>query len=469
MNFRSKLAIRTAKLTSVIIKKMNRGSGVTLPGYVARLIDPTILSTLSSMVTEKNIAVMGTNGKTTTNAILYQSLEAEGYKVISNRTGANMFNGIVSAFVLATEKDCTLQADYSCIEVDEITSLRVLPLLTPDYVLLTNIARDQIDRFGEVEMILQKIKSAFESTPETTLMINGDDVLSTSLAMECQNPFITYGINEDVFTEDSSLEKVYCRNCERKSESLTEPVPLEYQFYHYGQLGIYACPACDFKRPTPEYTATHIKRRNGVYSFAIGKLKINSTAPATYNIYNTLSAVAVLKAADVKVPHLKKSIEGFDYGNNRESTFIIGKAKIQLHLAKNPIGFQQKIVLMVKDEKPKDVVFLFNDTYQDGEDVSWLWDVDFAKLTQAKIRKLLCGGIRKYDVGLRLMYDNEEIPCEFVENLETTLKLLMAKGTKNIYLVLNYSNLYPTHALLERLAQAKQKDSDRGETESPRT
>ena len=459
MNFRSKLAVRTAKLTSTIIKKMNRGSGVTFPGYVARIIDPTILSTLSSMVTEKNIVVMGTNGKTTTNAILHQSLEAEGYKVISNRTGANMFNGIVSAFVLATEKDCTLQADYACIEVDEIASLRVLPLLTPDYALLTNIARDQIDRFGEVEMIFQKIKSAFEGTPETTLVINGDDVLSYSLAMECNNPFITYGINEDVFTEDSSPEKVYCRNCEQKSETLTEPVPLEYQFYHYGQLGIYACPVCDFKRPTPEYTATNIKRTNGVYSFVIGELEINSTAPATYNVYNTLSAVAVLQVAGAKVPHLKESIEGFDYGNNRESTFMIGRAKIQLHLAKNPIGFQQKIALMLKDESPKDVVFLINDTYQDGEDVSWLWDVDFARLPQAKIRKLLCGGVRKYDVGLRLMYDHEEIPCDFVENLEATIKLLMAKGTKNIYLVLNYSNLYPTHALLEKLAQTKQKEN----------
>jgi len=459
MNFRSKLAIKTAKLTSTIIKKMNRGSGVTLPGYVARLIDPTILSTLSSMVTEKNIVVMGTNGKTTTNAILHQSLEAEGYKVISNRTGANMYNGIVSAFVLATEKDCTLQADYACIEVDEIASVRVLPLLTPDYALLTNIARDQIDRFGEVEMIFQKIKSAFEGTPDTTLVINGDDVLSYSLARECNNPFVTYGINENVFTEDSTLEKVYCRNCEQKSETLTKPVPLEYQFYHYGQLGIYACPACDFKRPTPEYTATNIKRTDGVYSFAIDGLEINSTAPATYNIYNTLSAVAVLRVAGANVPHLKESIEGFDYGNNRESTFMIGKAKIQLHLAKNPIGFQQKIALMLKDESPKDVIFLINDTYQDGEDVSWLWDVDFAKLTGAKIRKLLCGGIRKYDVGLRLMYDDKEIPCAFVDNLETTLKLLMAKGTKNIYLILNYSNLYPTNVLLQRLAQAKQKEN----------
>ena len=447
---------------------MNRGSGVTLPGYVARLIDPQILSHLSTMISEKVIVVMGTNGKTTVNAILYQTLEAEGYAVISNRTGANMVNGIVSAFVLATDKSCVLTADYACIEVDEIASVKVLPLLTPDFVVLTNIARDQIDRFGEMEITIQKIKSAFQSTPITTLLINCDDVFSYSLAKECGNPFITYGINENIFKNDSFKENLFCRFCSfnhkdpplhetpRKgdeissatpSDVLEKPTSLHYEFYHYGQLGIYSCTLCDFKRPTPEYTATNIIGIHDHYSFEVNGLEINSTARATYNIYNTLSAVAVLRASEALVPHLKESLEGFDYGNNRESTFMIGDSKIQLHLAKNPIGFGQKIALMIKDEKPKDIIFIINDTYQDGEDVSWLWDVDFSQLSITKAEKLLCGGIRKYDVGLRLKY--EEIPCEIVENLEATLESLINSGTKNIYIVLNYSALIPTNTLLK--------------------
>ena len=470
MNLRSKLAVRAAKLTSILIKKMNRGSGVTLPGYVARLIDPRILSHLSNMISEKVIVVMGTNGKTTVNALLCQTLEAEGFKVISNRTGANMQNGIVSAFVLATDKSCALTADYACIEVDEITSVQVLPLLTPDFVVLTNIARDQIDRFGEMETTIQKIKTAFKSTPKTTLVINCDDVFSYSLARECSNPFITYGINENIFKNDSFKENLFCRFCSfnpkdsplgedsgkedesstaTPSNSLKKPTPLHYESYYYGQLGIYSCPLCDFKRPTPEVTATNIARTHDTYSFEIDGLEINSTATATYNIYNTLSAVTVLKASNAKVPHLKESLEHFDYGNNRESTFLVGDSKIQLHLAKNPIGFGQKIALMIKDNKPKDIIYIINDTYQDGEDVSWLWDVDFTLLSETKFEKLLCGGIRKYDVGLRLKY--EEIPCEFVDNLETTLKLLIANGTKNIYLILNYSALIPTNVLLNEL------------------
>ena len=174
MKLRSRLAITCAKGTSALIKKLNRGSGVTLPGYVARLIDPNILSVMASQIREKTIVTMGTNGKTTTNAILYKALKAEGKTVIINRTGANMLNGIISAFVLATDKHGQLNADYACIEVDEIASVGVLPQLKPDCALLTNISRDQLDRFGEVDITFDKLKTAVTSVPDTTLIINCD-------------------------------------------------------------------------------------------------------------------------------------------------------------------------------------------------------------------------------------------------------------------------------------------------------
>lgn len=127
---------------------------------------------------------MGTNGKTTTNAILCKALEHEGQKVIINRTGANMLNGIISAFVLATDKHGNLDADYACIEVDEIASVGVLPKIEPDCALLTNISRDQLDRFGEVDITYNKLMTAVTSVPKTTLIINCDDILSYSLAQE---------------------------------------------------------------------------------------------------------------------------------------------------------------------------------------------------------------------------------------------------------------------------------------------
>ena len=182
MRIRSRFAVRCAKITSFLIKKMNRGSGVTLPGYVARRIDPHILKEISGQVREKILVTMGTNGKTTTNAILCRALESERKKVIINRTGANMMNGIISAFVLATDRKGRLDADFACIEVDELAAVGVLPQLQPDCGVLTNISRDQLDRFGEVDITFNKLMAAVTSVPDMKLIITCDDILSCSLA-----------------------------------------------------------------------------------------------------------------------------------------------------------------------------------------------------------------------------------------------------------------------------------------------
>lgn len=445
MRLRSKLAIKCAKMTSTLIKKLNRGSGVTLPGYVARIIDPKILSTMSDMVREKTIVTMGTNGKTTTNSILYHALKAEGKKVIINRTGANMLNGIISAFVLSTDKNGQLDADYACIEVDEIASVKVLPQLRPDCALLTNISRDQLDRFGEVDITYNTVKGAINSTPTTKLIINCDDILSYSLAADGKNPYITYGINEQIFDDISRSEireSIFCRSCGKK---------LEYTFFHYGQLGLYHCPNCGLKRPEPDYTAANILFHDEVYFFDIDGMEINSTSRTPYNIYNTLSAYAALRAMDAPTDHFKSAIESFDYGNNREDIYTINGARVQLHLAKNPIGFQQKISLVLKDPNPKDVIIQINDTYQDGEDVSWLWDVDFQYLADANVKTILTNGTRRHDMGLRLKY--EDIPCGSTTDMKKSIVDLTSNGTKNLYVIVNYSGLYRTNHLLKTLEE----------------
>lgn len=443
MRLRSILAIKCAKGTSYLIKKLNRGSGVTLPGYVARLVDPHILSVMSEMVKEKTIVTMGTNGKTTTNSILYHALKAEGKTVIINRTGANMLNGIISAFVLAADKHCQLDADYACIEVDEIASVKVLPQLKPDCALLTNISRDQLDRFGEVDITFNKLKTAVSSVPETKLIVNCDDVLSYTLASESGNKFSTYGISEQIFDDISRSEireSIFCRSCGNK---------LEYDFFHYGQLGIYHCPNCGLKRPEPEFTATEIIFDQELYSFHMDRMQINSTARTPYNIYNTLSAYAALQALEAESSHFQEMIESFDYGNNRESMYTLNGTRVQLHLAKNPIGFQQKISLVLKDTAPKDIVIQINDTYQDGEDISWLWDVDFQYLKDAKAATITTAGTRRHDMGLRLKY--EDIPCDSTTDLKSIILKYTQDGTGNLYLIVNYSGLYSTNAMLTAL------------------
>lgn len=466
LRMRGRLAIYGAKLTGWMIGKWKKGGGSALPGYIAHLADPGILAAAAEMVRQRGgtmIVTMGTNGKTTTNSILCRILEAEGKRVIANRTGANMRNGILTALISAFDKNCRPDADFVCLEVDENASSEILPLLQPDCVILTNLFRDQLDRFGEVELTLQRIEKALRSVPQAKLVFNCDDALLCALAQQCENPRKTYGISQPVFdtrARSHIRESRFCPFCGAK---------LKYDFFHYGQLGIWKCSGCGFKRPKPDYTASEIRFQKGAWSFDLGKVSISSRARAPYSIYNTLAAYGALQALRVSIRRLKETVEAFDYGNNRENRFCIGRCRVQLHLAKNPVGFQQKIALLLKEPGPKDLIIQINDTWQDGRDVSWLWDVDFHHLAEqkslaegapfgAEVSSVTTCGTRRCDMALRLKY--EDIPCRTASDLEKAVKGLAARGTGNLYMIVNYSGLYEANALLRKLeAQNLEKDA----------
>ncbi len=421
-----------------------------LPGYVAWRMDPQILSVLSGMVREKILVTMGTNGKTTTNRMLCHVLEASGKKVVVNRNGANMRNGVITAFVLATEKG-RLDADYACIEADEAAAEELLGQLGPQGVLLTNIARDQLDRFGEVDIVCEKLQAALARVPRASVIINGDDAKLAALAGECPNPVVVYGINEPVFDDisrSSTRESSFCLRCGEK---------LTYDLFHYGHLGIYHCPGCGWKRPTPDYVAENICFRDGSYSFDMVETRMESVSgvSSAYNIYNTLAAYAALRALDIPCGGFASSQEHFDYGNDRESIFYIKNALVQLHLAKNPMGFSQKLSMLGRDRKPKDVILVINDAWQDGRDVSWLWDVGFQYLKEVQAKAITVSGTRRYDMALRLKY--EDIACAVSIDLKAAIEKLAAGGTGNVYVIVNYSGLYPAKKVFEKLQKAKTK------------
>ena len=448
MNFRSKLAIKCAKGTSSLIKKMGRGSGATLPGLIARKIDPNIMSEMTNMVRNKVIVTMGTNGKTTTNAVMARALKNEGYKIITNNTGANMYNGILSAFVLAANKKGLIDCDYACIEVDEKASLGVLPDLKPDFAVLTNISKDQMDRLGGIDETFDIIKKAYSSVPGTTLVLNCDDAISYALKDSLDNKVVTYGINEEIFKDLSHSEveeSIFCRFCGSR---------IEYNFHHYGLLGDYHCSNCDYKRPEPDYTVSNIRENDEFYDFDVEGNTVHSQIRTSYNIYNTLAAYTSMKAMGATTLKFKESIEGFDYGNNRENIYTINGKRFQLHLAKNPIGFQQKISYVLKDNKEKDIVILVNDYPQDGEDVSWIWGVDFHYLKDSNARSITTAGTRYGDLGLRFKY--EDIPFKTTTNVKATIEDLLKNGSDNIYLLVNYSGLFPVNDILKALKEKEE-------------
>lgn len=446
MRLRRMLAIWAAKMTEKISVHIFHRQGVTWAGKIALKICPAILTELAGQVREDIFIVCGTNGKTTTNNMLCAALESEGKKVICNHTGSNMLNGVVAAFVLGAGNSGNLQADFACIEVDEASTRRVFPHFKPDYMVLTNLFRDQLDRYGEIDTTMNILKEVMRMAPEMKVIVNGDDALSAYLAMESGNSYVTYGISEKVVDDKDSHEIREGRFCKRCGE------PLEYQFYHYSQLGDYACTGCDFKRPDIQYDASGVEVGEDL-SFTVEGRRITANYKGFYNVYNILAAYAAGRTAGQSLVHFDEMLEKFNPENGRMEQFTVKDTKIILNLAKNPAGFNQNISAVMQDGTPKDIIIVINDNAQDGTDVSWLWDVDFDRFGNEDIKSITVSGIRCHDMGLRLKYTDilsmmepevEKAICERVEN-----------GCRNLYVLVNYTALFATRNVLKRLEGEK--------------
>ncbi|MDO4522455.1 MAG: MurT ligase domain-containing protein [Eubacteriales bacterium] len=440
MKLRRMAAVWTAKIVAKICKMMGK-QGVTWAGKIALSMDPAILTELADEVREKIYVVCGTNGKTTTNNLLCSTLEAQGKKVICNHTGSNMLNGCVAAFVLSAKNNGRLDADYACIEVDEASALRIFPHFQPDYMVLTNLFRDQLDRYGEIDITMNLMMEAMRMAPQMKIIVNADDALSTYVAMESGNPYVTYGIGDKVFEESINeiKEGRFCKKCGAK---------MEYHFYHFSQLGDYYCSHCDFKRPEIKYNATNIQTQNQL-SFDVGTRHIAANYRGFYNVYNILACYAAAREGGLEIANFTDVLKKYNPENGRNEHFSIKGTEIILNLAKNPAGFNQNISAVMEDEKKKDLIILINDNDQDGTDVSWLWDVDFDRLADANVSSITVSGIRCQDMRLRLKY--VDITSKVEPDVEKAIRESIACGCGNLYVLVNYTGLYSTHNILKKM------------------
>ena len=442
MRLRRILAVWAAKLAEKISVHIFHRQGVTWAGKIALRLDPSILKTLASQVKKDIFIVCGTNGKTTTNNMLCAALEAEGYKVVCNHTGSNMLNGVAAAFALAAGLSGNLKADYACIEIDEASTRRVFPHFKPDYMVLTNLFRDQLDRYGEIDITMSILKEVMKSAPKMKVIVNGDDALSAFLAMDSGNPYATYGISKKV-TDDSKSNEIregrFCKKC---------GALLHYNFYHYSQLGDYACTNCDFKRPEPDFDAGDVEVGETL-SFTVEGKRIHANYKGFYNVYNILAAYAALRTGGIEPVHFNQMLSRFHPENGRMEQFQIDGTKIMLNLAKNPAGFNQNISAVMQDQTEKDIIIVINDNAQDGIDVSWLWDVDFDRFHEDNIHSITVSGIRCQDMRLRMKYVN--IPSLLEADVETAIRERIADGCGNLYVLVNYTALFSTRNVLKRL------------------
>ncbi len=429
------LAIWAAKLAAIAGGLFGKASSAG-PGKIALKICPDIIDRLKGNVKKGVIVTCGTNGKTTTNNIIYSALTKCGYKVLCNSRGANMLSGVATAFALQCDWLGRFQVDYACLEVDEASTVRVFRQIKPDFVVMTNLFRDQLDRYGEIEQTMELIKKAIDMADKPTLVLNGDDPLTASFGIDYDNA-VYYGIGEKVLPQvDDVKEGRFCVVCGAEQK---------YNYFHYSQLGDYYCTNCGNKRPDIDFEAKDVDLSSKL-AFTVNAQRIELNHRGFYNIYNILASYAVLETMGVVKEPFQKLIEDYKPQIGRMEEMNLGKPVI-LNLAKNPAGFNQAIATVLQDPRKKDVIFAVNDAPSDGQDVSWLWDVDFDKVVHSELNSLSVSGIRRYDLALRFKYSDIKVD-NICEDMKSLIEKVLDSDSEVCYALVNYTALFDTEKIM---------------------
>lgn len=372
------------------------------PGSLALRVDPQILRRLSSGFPRGTLMVTGTNGKTTTAMWVEAMLRADGWRVVRNRSGANLLGGLTTA--LLERASCTLEprADGAVLETDEATVPRAAAETRPRVLAVTNFFRDQLDRYGEVTTTVSLVARGIEALdPTATLVLNADDPHVAFLGRGRAN-VLYYGLAWQAVTpaDDDPGDARFCPACGQA---------LEYTRRFYGHLGHWGCPACGFQRPVPTVTVEAVQdqpgRRTAVMDLGGERVEVSLTLPGAYNVYNAACAAAVGRAVGVHGPSMAEGFLSSRGAFGRMEAVAWQGQELRLALVKNPAGFNQVLRAVAEDARPKQVVVAINDRYADGQDVSWLWDVDLETLAP-RLHALhwYAAGLRAQDMAVRLKY-----------------------------------------------------------------
>lgn len=459
MHIRLSITIIISKFIIKACRFMKLG-GTSLPGEIARKIYPGIVSEITKDF--KIIMVTGTNGKTTTTRIIGQILTENGIDYISNKSGANLVDGITTTFIQAVNIWGECKSKTALIEIDEAAFDKMTNYVEPDILVVTNFFRDQLDRFGELYTTLKRVKSGIEKSKKTKLILNADDSLCASIGVDTKKEVIYFGMGIDSVKnpeEIISSDATFCIYCKAK---------YNYSYHVYGHLGGFECPNCSYKQPQATVTCSEITKLTSSYSninFEVNDLVNPSSVndnmfsakvnlPGVYNIYNSLAAICCGLTLGLPVENTIKALGNFESGFGRMETINANGKFIKVILVKNPTGFNQVLNYLLTEENNLQVAFLINDKIADGTDVSWLWDVDFEKLQKVedKLNCVYTSGLRAEDMALRLKYAGVYTnKIEIIKDYGTLLNSALTRTSEgeSFYILPTYTAMLEIRKILK--------------------
>lgn len=435
--FRSILSIAACKAARGLLRL--RGSGGTaLPGKVAMFFAKNILERTSEGM--EIIVVTGTNGKTTTSRMLEHAITSAGYPCLANKSGANLLSGVTAEITCSATWLGKPKTKKAVIECDEGALKQVVPLIHPKIIVVTNLFRDQLDRYGEITHTRDAIRTGIEKVPESILCLDADDSLVASLAEGVPNKVIWYGCNTPIGEQKDAAvsDAKYCIHC---------GTPYQYHFHTYAHLGDFYCAKCGYHRQTPAVAVTKILEAGPsgtrVRLLADGQEdEVTVGLPAVYNLYNATAAAAAGLAFGIPKEKLYASLADVHSSFGRMETFQAGEKLTQMILVKNPAGCNQAMAYLESLSEDFAVVFCLNDRTADGHDISWIWDAGYEKLmADPKVKEILVSGDRAEDMQLRLKYAGAD--CSKIRLVRKDEEILdyAKRSTLPVFILPNYTSM----------------------------
>lgn len=430
IKLKSYFSIIISKIIINLSKSLFKG-GTNFPGKIALKIDKAILKQVAGGY--KIILITGTNGKTTTTSMLYNIIKSSGKNVITNNTGANLMSGITSCFIDNYSFFKNPNEKYAVIEVDEANLKFITEYTIPEIIIVTNLFRDQLDRYGEVYTTLHKILEGIKKVPGSTLLLNGDESLLGDLNLPNKTHYYGFqcAVNENKIV-DINADAKFCKKCKS---------PYKYDFITYNHLGKFHCSNCDYERPELDFYVDAVNERNTEGSLvSINNHEYFINQPGIYNIYNALCAISAAKLLRIEASVIAASLKTVHSSFGRQEAITINGKEVKIILVKNPAGYDEAINTISLDKRNITLAVLLNDNYADGRDVSWIWDVNFEKLNSLNIAETIVGGIRLYDMAVRLKVAGIDSKNFNIANTyETMLNYIEKSQGEIVYVLATYT------------------------------